>query len=138
MKRGFIRVSAPFAGFLLASCSVLIDESASSARLQPPIRIDEATLGDGGRTLRLDFTGGPEFDPTNPCTVQYEVDVQDAGDVLQVGIYALRHPATPVGGVFCTDEGHFRSLIVSLEEPFGGTQIRDLAGQVIEIQIPRE
>ena len=98
-----------------------------------PVRIEAVSLVGDRQSLSLRFTGGAEFDANDSCTVAYEATAEVVDDELVVGIFALQHPRPLGEGFACDAMGHLRTLDVELEEPFEGTRVRDLAGQVIEL-----
>ena len=97
-----------------------------------PLRLDNAILADDLQSVRVEFTGGPEFDPTDPCSSAYEATATIAGDELEVGVFPVPHPDPIPDGMGCDAMGHERTLVIRLEEPFTGSVIRDLSGQVVE------
>ena len=103
-----------------------------------PVRVEAVTLSDDRRSVRLDFVGGPEFAPDNPCSVAYQATARVVGDELEVAVFPEQHPMPLPEGHGCSDAGHSRTVVVSLDEPFGGTRVRDLAGQVIRLAPPAE
>jgi hypothetical protein len=104
----------------------------------PPAAIDKVTLADDGRSLRVDFIGGREFDPNDPCSIDYQGTAKIVRDELEIGVYAQKHPIALSGGAACTMEGHGRSLNLTLNEPFTGTVVHDLAGQRLLLAPPSQ
>ncbi|MEO7332779.1 MAG: hypothetical protein ABIZ71_02425 [Gemmatimonadales bacterium] len=100
-----------------------------------PVPFDAWTFSADRRTVTVDFVGGPEFDPENPCSVAYHGTANIDGDELVIGIYAESNPNRP-DDLMCTLEGHFRSLTISLPAPFEGSRVRDQAGQLWFLERP--
>jgi hypothetical protein len=133
--------------FVLSSVAVISTSSAVTGWRGPtpatplrkpalPVRIDAATVAADGRSVRIDFVGGAEFDPGNPCSVAYVAEAEVAGDELQIAVYAQEHPLGPEAAANCEAIGYARSLVVALDERFLGTRIRDTAGQVFFLAAP--
>lgn len=101
-----------------------------------PIRFESVELADDGRSVRVDFVGGPEFDPADPCSLAYEGTATIIGEELEIGIRAMQHPKAPPPRMGCGDIGHPRTLELELERPFTGSVVRDLAGQVFHLEPP--
>lgn len=105
------------------------------------LQFNDVTLAENRRSVRLDFTGaapGGTFDPNALCSVGYEATAKVVGEELLIGLYALRgHPPAMSGSpLACTQVGYSRSLDVSLDEPFAGHVVRDLAGQTFWLVPP--
>jgi hypothetical protein len=103
-----------------------------------PVRIDTVTLADDRHAVRVEFTGGKEFDPGDPCSVAYEGRVRVDGEELQIAVVAQAHPMPLAEGTGCDAIGYPRDLVIALEEPFAGTRIHDLAGYIILLEPPDE
>lgn len=101
-----------------------------------PVSVDTVTLADDRLSVRVDFIGGQEFDPDNPCSVAYEGTAEIVGDELEIGIFAQQHPKTLPEDWACELMGYPRTLVLDLSEPFKGTRVRDLAGQLILLEPP--
>jgi hypothetical protein len=118
----------------LAACNavtVVVGDGAPA-----PLRIDNATLADDRLSVRVDFVGGPEFDLDDPCSNAYEWSAEIVGEELQIGVFPIPHPEPVPEGVGCELMGHPRTLTLRLEEPFTGSTIRDLTGQVVVFMEP--
>ena len=92
-----------------------------------PVSFEDVTLSEDGRTVRVDFIGGPVFDPANPCSIAYEATAEIVGDELEIGVYARQHPMPLPPETGCDAMGHDRTLLIELQEAFDGTIVRDLA-----------
>lgn len=102
-----------------------------------PVRFDDVVLAEDRRSVRINFIGSEEFDPDNPCSNAYEGTAEIVGDELEIGIYAQQHPKPLAPGTACDAMGHPRTLTLELE-PFTGTVVRDLAGQVFLLEPPAD
>ena len=100
-----------------------------------PVSFDAWTFSANRRSVTIDFVGGPEFDPQNPCSIAYHGTADIEHEELVVGIYPEPNPNRPADLV-CTAEGYFRSLTLSLSAPFEGSRVRDLAGQLWFLETP--
>jgi hypothetical protein len=105
-------------------CTLLSPEPTPS-----PIRAESVEVAGDGRSVRVDFVGAAEFDPDDICTAQYRGTAEVVEGELVIGIFRVPHPRPAQEGDFCTLEGHARTLVLELDEPFEGDVIRDLAGQ---------
>jgi hypothetical protein len=100
------------------------------------VRFDKVVLADDRQAVQVDFIGGQEFDPRNPCSVAYEGTAEIVGDELEIGIYAQQHPKQLPPDTACELMGYARTLGLALDEPFIGSVVRDLAGQVLLLERP--
>ena len=110
------------------------------------ITIDEVTLSEDGQSVRLDFVGGPPFDPLNACSNDYAAWAAIVDDHLEVAVFVVEHatvPLLPMQG--CPDIGYNRSLQVDLAAPFTGHRVVDRSGSthfvarppdLVEIDLP--
>jgi hypothetical protein len=101
-----------------------------------PLRVETAALANDGRSVEVGFTGGKEFDLDDPCSVAYEASAEVNGDALVIGIFAKSHPGSLPEGVVCDAMGYGRTMVIGLDEPFEGTTVRDLTGQVLFLGPP--
>lgn len=121
----------------LVSCGVPVAIDRSHAPIPDgPISFEGVTLVDDGRSVRVDFIGGPEFDPNDPCSIAYEGTAEVVGEELRIGIFAIQHPMPLPPEQGCASMGYSRSIVLSLSEPFEGSVIRDLAGGVLFLEAP--
>ncbi len=136
----FIKASAVFAAFgaTLAACGVVpLPIGGEPAPLPDrPVSFENVIPAEDGRSVRVDFVGGQEFDPDNPCSVAYKGTAEVIDEELEVGIFAERHPKSLPPDTGCDAIGHPRTLTLQLEQPFDGTVVRDLAGQVFSLEPP--
>jgi hypothetical protein len=109
--------------------------TAASARNAPdglgPGSWTEARTANHGRGIVILFVGGPEYDPANPCTVDYRLEVEETSSQVRVRISGThppdRRPPPPSGIAYsCTSEGHFRSVTADLAQPLGSRQLVDV------------
>lgn len=131
---GFVAGVAP----ILFGCTTLFGpvERAPLAEPARPVRFDAVALAHDGMSVSVTFIGGREFSADDPCSVGYVGRAQIVEDELHIGIYALQHPAAPREGVVCVLIGFQRSVVITLEEPYLGIRIRDLAGYVTFLAPP--
>jgi hypothetical protein len=101
-----------------------------------PISFEGVNLADDGRSVRVDFVGGREFDPGDPCSVAYEGAAEIVDEELLIGIFAIQHPMPLAPNQGCDAMGHSRSLTFVLDETFEGSVVRGLAGQVLFLDPP--
>lgn len=100
------------------------------------LHIDDASLADDRRSVVVEFIGGPEFDPNDPCSVAYHGTFGVVGDELEIGIFAQRHPKPLPPNTACSAVGYARQLVLQLDEPFTGGAIRSLAGELFSLVSP--
>lgn len=126
------------AGTALAGCGTMPMPIGDEFAPVPdgPVRFDNVVLAEDRRSVRIDFIGSREFDPDNPCSNAYEGTAEIVGDELEIGIYAQQHPKPLAPGTACDAMGHPRTLALDLDEPFTGTVVRDVAGQVFLLEPP--
>jgi hypothetical protein len=113
---------------LLSACGFLT--GAVSPPPTPPgnaTPIEHVTVADDGRAIQLDFTGGKDFDPEDPCSVEYTAWVQVTDGVLWAGVYAQPHPRPLMPHQGCDAIGYQRHLTVELSQPYEGQEIRDMS-----------
>lgn len=136
----FIKASAVLAAFgaTLAACGAMpLPIGGEPAPLPDrPVSFENVILAEDGGSVRVDFVGGQEFDPDNPCSVAYKGTAEVIDEELEVGIFAEPHPKSLPPDAGCDAIGHPRSLTLQLEQPFDGTVVRDLAGQVFSLEPP--
>jgi hypothetical protein len=125
-------------GAVLSACgatSPLIgDENAPIS--DRPVSFENVVLADDMRSVRVDFVGGKEFDPEDPCSVAYRGTAEVVGEELEIGIYAQQHPKPLPPDTGCAAMGYSRTLTLDLDDPFTGMVVRDLAGQVFMLAPP--
>ena len=125
-------------GAVLSACAVTSEllEAEPAPVPSDPVRFDSVDLANDRRSVRVDFIGGEEYDPDNPCSVAYHGTAEIVGDELEIGIYAEPHPKPLPPNTGCAGVGYPRSLALDLDEPFTGAAVRDLAGQVFLLAPP--
>jgi hypothetical protein len=101
----------------------------SSGAAGQAAHIDRVTLADDGRSLHVDFIGGREFDPNDPCSIAYQGSARVVDDELEIGVYPQKHPMPLPSGTACDMAGHTRTISLALETPFAGIVVHDLSGQ---------
>jgi hypothetical protein len=101
-----------------------------------PVSFDSWRFSSDRRSVTVAFTGGPVFDPDNPCSKAYRGSAHATGDELVIGIYPEPFPGEMPDDLACTAEGHNRSVAIDLAQPFHGTRVRDVAGQLFFLEEP--
>lgn len=102
--------------------------------VEQPTTFESATLSADGREVRVEFIGGREFDPENPCSIAYRAEAEIVDGELEIGLFAQPHPLPLGPNVACDAAGYPRALVVELPEAFFGDEVRDLAGGVIPLE----
>lgn len=105
------------------------------------VEIGQVRLSPDKRAVTLDFTGGKPFDPNDPCSTDYVAVGEVRDDILEVAAIETVSsgemlPEQPADGIFCTAEGHARTVVLQLPEPFLGSTVHDLAGYVRFLAAP--
>ena len=107
------------------------------------VSIDDVTLSEDKRTAHLSFTGGPPWDPNDPCSTDYVAEGEIRDDILEVAVIETVSsgegwPAQPAGAipVACNAAGYAHVLDLALAEPFTGSQVHDVSGQVLLVAVP--
>lgn len=113
---------------LLVSCDASMD-SASNESAGPAW--DTARTSTDGESMVIVFTGGQEYDPSNPCSLDYRADVTESAGAVTVGLIAVRPPAPSDDEVACAALGYPRRLEVSLAEPLGGRLLIERGSGVV-------
>ena len=96
-------------------------------------RFDSASLSEDRLVLTLDFIGGPEYAPDDPCSSAYAGWAKATGEILEAAVVDVTPPHIGLDGgtnVLCTAMGYFRTVSVRLAEPFHGVRVHDRAGYV--------
>jgi len=102
------------------------------------VRIEDVSLNEDHTVVTLSFTGAPEYEPTNPCAMEYSATAAIKGDVLEGAVaermspFAL--PLPPMGA--CPAVGFGRRLDVNLGRPFDGSTVRDRSGNTFFVSAP--
>lgn len=81
-----------------------------------------------GQSLLVTFVGGGPYVAGQPCTVAYRADVSEATDEVALRFFSNSPPSRD-DELFCTAEGHFRSVEVSLDSPLGDRTVVEEASQ---------
>lgn len=76
---------------------------------------EEAVTSEGGRRLRIFFTGGPAGN--KPCDINYSGQARES--IHAVAFWITEAPVPVPSGLACTLEGHARSVVVRLRQPLG-------------------
>ena len=107
------------------------------------VSIDAVEMSQDKLTAVISFTGGPPFDPNDPCSTDYVAIGNHRDDVLEVAVIETVTSGEgiaeqPVGGipVACDAMGHARTVTLELDAPFLGSTVRDLSGQVLFLAAP--
>jgi hypothetical protein len=110
--------------------------TATDQDVASPVLIDEWTFSTDRRSITVMFTGGPEWDADDLCSIDYQGTAAIDGEELDISITGIRPHGSPPGGVACPALSMRRSLTLELTEPFKGNQLHDLAGQIFFLQRP--
>jgi hypothetical protein len=95
------------------------------------LRVDLITLSEDGRTVMIQFVGGKDYDPDDPCSNHYFGWARDIDGVLQVKVVDDTPPFPPLPeGFACDAIGYGRTIAIELDEPFLGDRAQDLAGPI--------
>ncbi len=94
------------------------------------VRFDGLSLSADGRMLTLEFTGGKEYEPGNPCTSDYAGWTEVVDGVLHAAVVDITPALTDPPAYECTAEGYGRTVLVTLPEPFTGDRVVDLSDGV--------
>ncbi len=79
---------------------------------------DNATVGDDGRTVTIDFVSGIE-----PCYVLDHIDVAYGPNAVTIALFEGNDPSA--GDVVCIEIGVFKTTVIALDEPLDGRVIVD-------------
>ena len=100
-------------------------------------------MSEDNRTAHLLFTGGPPWDPNDPCSTDYVGVGEVRNDVLEVAVIETVSggegwPEPPPGAplIACNAIGYPHTLDLALSEPFTGSTVRDLSGEVFFVSAP--
>ena len=120
-------------GLVVAACGALDESAPGGAANGEVVGINGFTLSPNGTTLDVRFTsGGPPFEPDDPCSIDYAAESNRRGDVLEVSVTVAKGPGH--GGLVCPPAGfgpgrfYRRTVTLELDEPFTGSEIRDANG----------
>src|SRR5688572_4249296 len=110
MRVGPLVATMATAGMVAAACggsAPSVGGVASVANLvdRPHLRFHNVALADDRRSVRVDFVGGRESDPADPCSMEYEGTADVVGSELVVGIFSQPHPGPVPEGQSCTQGG---------------------------------
>ncbi|MGI9609397.1 MAG: hypothetical protein ACR2NL_03785 [Acidimicrobiia bacterium] len=103
------------------------EDNIRSCQLEWIERID---LSADRQTLTVSFTGLAPFRVGNPCSGDYVGWARVNGDVLEVAV-AFQHVVS-----VCPLVGYGRQVTVTLDEPFDGTEIQDIASDFVLVLEP--
>jgi len=79
---------------------------------------------DNERIIAIDFTGGPEYDASDTCSVLYKASVVETTQDVQVTVSGWSPPPpTSTTTLTCPALGYPRSVLVTLEAPLGNRQV---------------
>jgi len=82
-----------------------------------------------GRSILITFTGGPQFDADDHCTVAYRAVVNETPSEVRVEV--LSASPSSWGGGSCNDMGHVRTLDIDLTQPLAGRRL-------VQVDVERE
>jgi hypothetical protein len=90
-----------------------------------PFEWARVTASSNGRVISIDFTGGADYEPGNPCTVRYEASVVETTEEVRVSLRAWSPPPTTSATVHlgCVDLGYPRNVVVNLQAPLGDRRV---------------
>lgn len=107
------------------------------------VSIGDVAMSPDMRTAHVSFTGGPSWDPNDPCATDYVAVGEVRDHVLEVVVIETvssgegwPEPAPGAPLVACDAMGHPHTLELDLAEPFIGSTVRDLSGQVFFVSVP--
>jgi hypothetical protein len=93
------------------------------------VRIDRALLDETGLAVTLEFVGGKDYSPADPCSSHYFGWAREIDGMLQAKVVNDTPTFPSQGGdVMCDAVGYGRRIAIYLPKPYGGTRLRDLAG----------
>jgi len=139
------------AGLLAVACALgptptgVTEATASPENLangpNPPpgeaLRVDLITLSEDGRTVTIQFVGGKDYDPDDPCSNHYFGWARDVDGVLQVKVVDDTPPFPPLPeGFACDAVGYGRTISLELDRPFLGDRAQGLAGPIHLLRPP--
>lgn len=101
------------------------------------VPVGHVSLGADGRQLTVDFIGGREFDPSDPCSAAYRGSARIAGDELEIEIHGGIDFTVLPSGMACDLVGYARHLSLRLDQPFPGNLVHDLSGQLLFLRAPK-
>ena len=107
---------------LWSSCG---DPSGSGSNESAGPAWEAARTSTEGNSIVLVFTGGQEYDPSNPCSLDYRADVTETAESVAVGLIAIRPPTPADDNASCDSVGHPRRLEVTLAAPLAGRQLTE-------------
>jgi hypothetical protein len=121
----------------LCACGVLpLPAVEPDPELRDPLSVERVVLAADRQSVEVDFIGGRDFDPDDPCSVAYDGTGEVVDEVLVIGIYAQPHPQPLPPNMGCDAIGFGRSMTLELDEPFAGSVVHDLGGQVLFLEPP--
>jgi hypothetical protein len=82
------------------------------------------TSKDGSQVVIV-LVGGPEYEVSNPCSVAYQADVTETDADVRVRILGTSPPPPDASNFGCDSVGHFRTVIVSLQDPLGSRTLTE-------------
>jgi hypothetical protein len=109
--------------------------------IDPPpgdaVRIDSVAISGDGATLTVKFTGGKDYDPSDPCTNHYFGWARETEGALRVKVVddTPRAASGPTEAA-CDAIGYGRTIAIDLDQPFHGSRVEDLAGYVHFVRPP--
>jgi hypothetical protein len=99
-------------------------------------RFDSVRLNNDHKVLRIEFIGGSEFRPDDPCSNLYQAVATEVAGVLEVAVTDVTPVADLGPDVACDSAGHLRRIDLVLDAPFEGTTGRDVAGYLHFVRPP--
>jgi hypothetical protein len=89
---------------------------------------DAARTSSAGRSVVLVFTGGPDYDPADPCSSNYRVRVDERDDRVVLGLVTIKPDvdrSADVDDVGCVALGYPRTITAQLDAPLGTRTVID-------------
>jgi hypothetical protein len=83
---------------------------------------------DDGHALRLLFIGGPDYDPNDPCSIDYQAQFEETTSEVRI-VVTQRHPPNTSDDVACVDLGYLRVLEVPLAAPLGNRTVMAMGAE---------
>lgn len=96
----------------------------------PASALFQAVVSEEDRVVTLEVTTMRTYDPADPCTRYYEVDLTESAERVMIDLVPFRPPGEAPQG--CRAVGERRQFVVALGEPLGRREVL-FQGQVIDL-----
>jgi hypothetical protein len=100
------------------------------------VRIDSASISDDGTAITVQFVGGKDYVPGDPCSHHYFGWANETDGVLEVKVVDDTPQAPLQEGTACDALGYGRTVTIELDRAFGGSRVHDAAGYVHFVRPP--